>query len=216
MQDIFIFGASGHARVIIDVVEEGNQYNILGLVDETDNRCESFRGYSIFNSVSVLCDQGIQAGLIAVGDNWQRLRISDSIRQKYPNFEFVTAIHPSANIGRGVSVGKGTVIMAGCTINSHARINCHTIINTGVNVDHDCIIDDFASLAPGVTLGGNVSVGLCTSIGLGTSVIQKIEIGQHTVVGAGSVVVKNLPSHVIAYGNPCRIVRNRAVSEPYL
>lgn len=216
MKDILIFGASGHARVIIDVVEKERLYAVAGLVDETENRVETLLGYPVTKSICELYDQGVRSGLIAVGDNWQRRKLAATILQRYPDFEFVTAIHPSVNIGKSVLIGSGTVVMPGCSINSRAEIKSHCIVNTGANVDHDSIVEDFGSLAPGVTLGGNVRIGECTAVGLGSALIQKVNVGQHSIIGAGSVVVRSIPSHVIAYGNPCRIVRNRSEGEPYL
>lgn len=216
MRDILLYGAGGHARVIIDIIEKSENYNIVGLVDDTENRVDSVMGYPVFSGLKDLCNQGVRSGIIAVGDNWHRRRLETLIIQNYSDFEFVCAIHPSTNIGKNVSIMHGTVIMAGCSINSDVKISKHCVINTGATVDHDCIVENFASLAPGVTLGGSVRVGECTAISLGASLIHNITIGKHTVIGAGSVVVKNMPSHVTAYGNPCRIVRNRVDGESYL
>jgi len=215
MAAILIYGASGHARVIIDIIEHANIHKIIGLVDDTGS-VNNLMGYPVARDISNFLDRGVNSGLVAIGDNWQRSRLVTKILDRCKDFEFVTAIHPSVKRARDVVVGDGTVVMAGCNINTCTQVGHHCIINTGSNVDHDCMVNDFASLAPGVTIGGNVVIGEYTAVGLGASVIQKVEIESHTIIGAGSVVIKNIPSHCVAYGNPCKFVRNREVDGSYL
>ena len=215
MANILIYGASGHAKVIIDIVEQAGIHRIVGLVDDTGS-VNNLMGYPVTRDISSYLNSGVNAGLVAIGDNWQRSRLVAKILAKNKDFKFVTAMHPSIKTARDVTVGDGTVVMAGCIFNPCTLIGSHCIVNTGSSVDHDCIVNDFASLAPGVTLGGNVVIGDFTAVGLGASVIQKVTIGSNTVAGAGSVIVKNIPSHCVAYGNPCKFIRNREVDESYL
>lgn len=215
MANIIIYGAGGHAKVIIDIFEQTGTHKIIGLVDDTGS-VNTLMGYPVVIDISNYLDIGVKTGLVAIGDNWQRSRLVTKILDKCSEFEFITAIHPSVIKARDVVVGKGTVVMAGCNINPGVQLGNHCIVNTGTNIDHDCYIHNFSSLAPGVTLGGNVVIGEYSAVGLGASVIQKIEIEPNSVVGAGSVVVKNIPSYCIAYGNPCKFVRKREADESYL
>jgi sugar O-acyltransferase (sialic acid O-acetyltransferase NeuD family) len=213
--DILIYGASGHARVIIDIIEKTGLYAISGLVDDT-GAVTTLMGYQVATTINSYLDKGVRAGVVAIGDNWQRSRVVNKILGQYKDFEFVTTVHPSVVIGRDVVIGKGTVVMASCTINPCTKVGNHCIVNTGSRLDHDCEINDFASVAPGVTLGGNVRIGEYTAVGLGAAVIQKVEIGSHSVIGAGSSVIRNIPSNCISYGNPCKFIRDRSLDEPYL
>ncbi len=215
MAEVVLYGAGGHAKVIIDILERSGIHHIVGLVDDTAPEGR-LMGYPVASDLRQYLDRGIRAGLVAVGDNWQRHRIVTQIQQWCESFTFVTAIHPSVQLGKEVTVAEGTVIMAGGMLNPCVQIGRHCILNTGSIVDHDCTLHEYASIAPGVTLGGNVVVGAYTAIGLGASVIQKMTIGAYTVVGAGSVVVRPIPSECVSFGTPCRVVRKRAVDEPYL
>ena len=215
MSDILIYGASGHARVLIDIIEQAGIHKIIGLVDDTGS-VNNLMGYHVANNIKSYLDRGVKNGLVAIGDNWQRSKLVSKILDICDDFEFITAVHPSAKIARDVVIGNGSVVMAGSNVNPSTQIGNHCIVNTGSNVDHDCIINNFASLAPGVTLGGNVTVDVYSAVGLGSSVIQKVVIGAHTVIGAGSVVIKEISSCCIAYGNPCRFIRIREVGESYL
>jgi sugar O-acyltransferase (sialic acid O-acetyltransferase NeuD family) len=216
MKDIFLYGAGGHARVIIDIIEKMAIYKLVGLVDDTGSDIPQMMGYPIVSDFGKFYSRGIRSGVIAVGDNWSRSRLVDVLTNKYNDLEFLTAVHPSSRIGRDTVIGVGTVIMAGCNVNTKTRIGNHCIINTGSNVDHDCQLGDYSSLAPGVTLGGNVIVGNYSAVCLGASVIQGIKISSHAVIGAGSVVVSDIGPNCVAYGNPCKQIRTRQVDSPYL
>ena len=121
--------------------------------------------------------------------------------------EFSTAIHPSAVVSPSAKIGEGTVVMAGAVINADAVIGKHCIINTGATVDHDCMIGDYCHIAPGVNISGATHIDEGTWVGVGSCVIQCLHIGSNCMIGAGSVVVKDIPDNVIAYGNPCKVVR---------
>ena len=216
MSDILIYGAGGQAKSVVDVAEKSNKYNIAGLIDDTKNDPSSILGYPVYNDIRILYRKGIKRGLVAIGDNAERYHIVEDILSKYPDFSFVTLIHPSVQLAQDVSVQEGTVIMAGCCIKPTVVIGRHCIINANSTIGHDIMIGNFASLGPGGILGGHVVVGSFTAIGLGASVIHNIRIGESTVVGAGSTVVKDIPSNVVAYGTPCVVVRSREFDTPYL
>ncbi len=194
MEKILLFGNGGHAKVVSDLVEKEGRYQVLASLDK-----DSEASFPTFKT---------QLGIIAVGDNALRASIAKKILAINPNFKFVSSVHPSAQLGKGVELGEGTVVMAGAVINPFTIVGNHCVINTRASVDHDCRILDFATIGPGAVLGGDVEVGSHSFIGLGSSVIQGIKIGKNTVIGAGSVVVKPLGDNLLAYGVPCRVVRN--------
>jgi len=213
---IIIYGGSGHAKVVADIIEKTNEHQIAGFIDDTGTGDASFIGYPVYRTI---CDprlKGIVAGIVAIGDNWGRALVVKKILTEIPLFQFITAVHPSALIGRGVSIGEGTVIMPGVAINADTRIGRHCIANTSSSIDHDCVVEDFSSVAPGVVMGGNVTVRTSTAIGLGSRIIQRVVIGQNTVIGAGALVTKSLPDNIVAYGSPCRFIRTRNCDDGYL
>ncbi len=106
-------------------------------------------------------------------------------------------------------LGEGNYIAASAVINAGTVIGNSCIINTGAVIEHDCGIDDFDHIAPGVTIGGGgVTIGRASHIGIGSSVVQSVKIGENSIIGAGSAVIEDVPSYVVAYGNPCRKVRD--------
>ncbi|MGG4488685.1 acetyltransferase [Metabacillus idriensis] len=218
MKKILIFGSGGHAKVVIDIVEKSNEYQILGLIDSYRPPNQSACGYQVIGDESILLNirNEIHGGIVAIGDNWVRKKVVEKILAIMPEFKFVHAVHPSAIIGSSVTIGDGTVVMGGTVINSNTSVSEHCVINTHSSVDHDCRIGRFVSIAPGSTLGGNVTVGDYTAISLGSKVIHSLMIGSHTVIGAGSTVVRDIGSNAVAYGTPAKIIRSRTIGEKYL
>lgn len=213
MDQILIFGAGGHAKVVYDIVTKQGRYEVAAfpaLIEAASLFGKPVTRQADFTSLK------INKGLIAIGDNVIREQVQKLILEKNPAFEFVTAIHPSAQIGLDVKIGAGTVIMANVTVNPCTTIGEHVIVNTGSNIDHDCVLQNFSSIAPGATLGGNVKIGAYTAISLGAHLVHNINIGEHTIIGAGSTVLGDIGRHQLAFGVPCKTVRSRQPGEKYL
>ena len=219
-QNIVIVGSSGHAKVIIDIIEKEGKFNIVGLLDAFKEIGESAFGYKILgeekNLPELIKKYQLLGCIIAIGDNWIRSIVKNKIQAIDASFEFVSSIHPSATIARGVTIGSGTVIMAGAVVNSNSSIGDFCIINTNASIDHDSNMSDFSSVAPGVTTGGNISIGKFSAVSLGANVIHGIKIGKHSVIGSGSTVLTNIDDYVVAYGTPAKIIRERKDDDKYL
>lgn len=218
MKKILVFGSGGHAKVVIDIIEKSNKYEIFGIIDSFRPLKQTVCGYEVIGDESILLKirSEIYGGIVAIGDNWVRKKVVEKIMAIQPQFKFVHAIHPAAIIGNSVKIADGTVVMGGTVINSNTSVSEHCVINTHSSIDHDCRIGSFASIAPGSTLGGNVTVGDCTAISLGAKVIHSLTIGSHTVIGAGSTVIHDIGSNAVAYGTPAKIVRARTNGAKYL
>jgi len=106
--------------------------------------------------------------------------------------------------------------MAGCIFNPKAKIGNFTFFATGAQVEHDNTVHDYASISAGSITGGFVTIGKFSAITLGVTVFDRVEIGENTVVGAGSLVTKSLPDNILAYGNPARVIRGRNQGEKFL
>lgn len=212
-KNIILFGASGHAKVVIDILHKMGQYNIVGLIDENKPQGPFFAGYNILGDLNdlptLMTTHNVNAGIISIGDNFLRYNKAKAIKKIAPAFEFINAIHPSSIIGEDVRLGLGCVVMPAAIINAATKIGHHVIINTKASVDHDCHIHNFVSIAPGATLGGMVSVGEHSAIGLGVNIIQERSIGTNTLVGAGAAVVTNIGDNVVALGVPAKTISSR-------
>jgi sugar O-acyltransferase (sialic acid O-acetyltransferase NeuD family) len=205
--NLFVFGASGHAKVVIDIFERMKGMKVAFVVDDAERtHHRTICGYPVIGGRDALLANRRKAGagIIAIGDNDARARVAAWLAEQ--GFRATTALHPAAAIARGVEIGNGTAVMAGAVINSDARVGSHAIINTGATIDHDCTIGDCAHIAPGCHLCGGVSVGAGTMLGVGTNVIPGVRIGTNVVIGAGSTVLQDIPDGARMAGSPSRPV----------
>ncbi len=196
----FLYGAGGHAKVILDILRAcGNAVDCI---------CDDFATEREFCGVPVVNGKDAPAGtaIVSIGNNEARRRIVAFLRAR-GNVDFATAIHPSAIVSPTAKIGAGTVVMPSAIINAGAHIGEHCIVNTGASIDHDCVLGDFVHVSPHATLCGGVSVGAGTWIGAGTTVIQRVSVGEDSLVGAGSVVAKTIPPHAFACGNRCKVLK---------
>lgn len=218
MSNIVIYGAGGHAKVIADIIEKSKAYRILGFLDDYKEPGTTIYGYEILGGIDYItdCAESDLSGIVALGDNWSRKKTVELIKTRNPNFKFVTAIHPSVSIGRGVKINEGSVVMAGVIINSDAVVGEHCIVNTKSSLGHDSILLNYVTVAPNATIAGNVKLGECSTMSISSTIIHGKEIGDHTVIGAGATVVKDIPSYTVAYGTPAKIIRNRDERDKYL
>lgn len=204
LEALLVVGAGGHGKVVADTAMEMSRWSRIGFVDDRDERLRQIAGVPV---IGRLVDLGSlrgewSAAVVAIGDARKRLEILNAIRDL--KFELPVIIHPTAAVSKLAAVGAGTVIFAQAAINAGASIGTGCIVNTGATVDHDCRLDDGVHICPGTNLAGNVKVGARSWIGIGSAVRQGISIGKDVMVGAGSVVVRDVPDAVMAYGTPAR------------
>ena len=208
MVDLIVVGASGHAKVVIDIVVRMGGHRIVGLVDRegTPRRIWDYPVLGPSDELPAIAARlGVAAYLLGVGQNRDRRRISESITANDPKLTAISAVHPSAAVGRDVEIGAGSVVMAGAMINPSCRIGRGCVINTGASLDHDCVMGDYASLAPGAVIGGDCDIGAEAWVGIGATVIQQIRIGARATVGAGSTVLDDVEADVVVIGTPARV-----------
>lgn len=193
---MYLYGASGHAKVVIDVVRAQGG-TVEGLVDDNPALHQVY-------GIPVLHDAaGLSPFIVSIGNCRIRKAVAERLRGP-----FATAIHPSALLSPTATVGEGSVVMQGAVIQAEARIGRHCIINTRASIDHECVIEDYVHIAPGCTVSGGVHVGEGTWLGAGSTIIQGVCVGRNCFIGAGSVVVKDIPDNSKAYGVPCRVIES--------
>ena len=166
---MYLYGASGHAKVIIEILESSGKA-VTGLFDDHAEGTVFF-GKKLLGKYS---GEGLDAPLIiSIGNNSIRARIAQKLQ-----LSFGKAIHPSGIISPSASIQQGSVVMQGSIVQAGVSVGEHAIINTGASIDHDCIIHSFANVSPGAVLSGNVNVGEGAFIGSGAVVLPGISIGR--------------------------------------
>ena len=207
---LVIWGASGHARVVADIVRLSGNFDIIGFLDSID---ASRKGMDFCSSTILggeeqlekLYKRNVKHLVFGFGNCQARLTLAPVVSSL--GFEFATAIHPNATVAKDVRIGKGTVVMAGAVINPGSMVGENVIVNTSASVDHDCIIANAVHVGPGSHIGGGVTIGPGTWIGIGAVVKDKIRIGDGSIIGAGAVVLRDIPDGVVAFGVPAKVIR---------
>ena len=200
---MYLYGASGHAKVILDILKACD-IKMEGLIDDNPSVNE-LMGFPVFHN-----RLDLHPVIVSIGNCDIRRKVVEKIAQTlnatpFDAAVFGTAIHPSAIISESAHIGVGSVVMQGAIIQTCAQIGRHCIVNTGAKIDHECVIGDYVHIDSGTTLSNNVTVGNDTWIGTGSIITQGIHIGNNVVVNAGSVVDKDIPDGCTAYGNPCQV-----------
>lgn len=219
MQPIVVFGAGGHAKVVLDIIERAALYRVAGVLDADPNLTgKRVLGYEVLGPDSAIGSlaSGLHGFFVAVGDPFVRGKIAGEVCSVHPNLALVSAVHPAAVIGRGVSIGAGCAVMAGAIVNPDSRIGRGCVVNTGAQIDHDCSLGDFVSLMPGAILGGGVVMEDHSTLALGARVLHGRTIGAHALVGAGATVIEDVGAYQVVYGTPARRIRTRTAGERFL
>lgn len=209
--NIIVIGAGGHAKVLIDCLQQQENVNVIGILDTNSaSHHQEILGVRILGDEDKLKEfspHNVQL-VNAIGSTdipLKRKKIFLQLKEK--GYHFFSVVHPSAYIGRLVNLGEGIQIMAGCIVQTNSTIGINTIINTGTIIEHDCHIKDHVHLAPGVKLAGNVYIDDSCHLGIGAVVIQGITIKNNSLIGAGSVVINNVEQGQRMAGIPAKNIK---------
>ncbi|MFP7483456.1 acetyltransferase [Priestia filamentosa] len=204
MAKLLILGAGGHGKVVSEIAQLMKQWDEIAFLDDREDISEVL-GISIVGKLADLptLKSEYEYAFVAIGSNTARLKWTEKLKQHA--FKIPILIHPSSTVSGKSTIGEGTVIMAGAVINTDVTIGRSCIINTASTIDHDCILQDGVHTSPGAHLGGTVKVGERTWICIGATIINNIDIGCDSVIAAGAVVTKDVPSNVLVAGVPAFI-----------
>lgn len=210
MEKIAIVGSGGFAREVLTLINDINrvkpQYEIVGFVGL--DMTQTVHGYPVIgNDEEVNLINEPLSLAIAVGEPHMKAKI----RSKYNNplISFPTLIHPSVLIGdsQTVSFGEGCVVCAGCILTTDIQVKDFVTLNLMNTVGHDTVIECYSSFMPSVNISGEVHVHEGVYVGTGAKIINQLEIGEKTIIGAGAVVAKSLPANCTAVGVPAKPIK---------
>lgn len=214
MKKISIFGAGGFGREVLVLIEQINEKDIewefIGFWDDGYKKGSIINGFPLLGGLKQLNKFTEQLYVAcAVANPEIKGKIITGITNN--NIHYPILIHPNVQIGnrKYVSVGEGTIITAGNIITTNIEIGKHVILNLSCTVGHDTRVGDFSSFMPSVNISGEVIIEKGVYVGTGVKIINQIQIGENTIVGAGAVVTKSLPANCTAVGVPARPIKFR-------
>jgi len=213
MKKIAIYGAGGFGREVKMLIDQINHYNLawdfIGYFDDDQqyqgkriNDSQVFSGIDNLNKI-----EEPTSLILAIGDPKIKKVLVEKIRNE--KISFPVLIHPNVLLGdkQYVDLGEGTIVTAGNIITVNIKIGKHVMVNLDCTIGHDVVIGDFCSLMPSVNLSGDVTLEEGVYIGTGTQIINKLKIGKYSIIGAGAVVIRDIPSGCTAVGVPAMPIK---------
>lgn len=212
MKNIAIFGAGGFGREVKTIIDSinsknPNTYNFLGFYDDGFEKGTIVNGYPVLGGISELNNEKNELSLvISIGDPKTKLKIINKIENSIISYPVI--IHPNVSISNDdVTIGEGSIVCEGTIITCNIKIGKFVILNLMCTVGHDTIIDDYCAFMPSVNISGEVHIHNAVYVGTGAKIINLLEIGENTIVGAGAVVSKTLPANCTAVGIPAKPIK---------
>lgn len=201
MRLVIIIGASGHGKVTADIIQTAGD-QVVGFLDDDISLPDDLYGISVLGTIDKYEEyKDTSEFVIAIGN----ATIREEIAERLHGVKWYTAIHPSAEISNlDVSIGEGTVVMANAVINAGAHVGRHCIINSSAVVEHDNRLEGFVHISVGAKLGGTVSVGKATWVGIGSVINNNINICSKCMIGAGTVVIRDIEEAGTYTGVPAK------------
>lgn len=211
MKEIVIIGASGFGREVAWLIERINsvrqEWSILGFIDDDESKRDlQAGGYSVIGDLNIASEHPDAYYVCAIGAAEVRRRVLNRL-ETIIHAKYATLLDPSVIMSDRIKVGAGSIICAGTIVTVDVTIGKHVIINLDCTVGHDAVIDDYVTLYPSVNVSGITHVCECAELGTGVQIIQGKSIGNGTIVGAGAVVVKDLPCRCTAVGSPAKPIK---------
>ena len=207
---ILIIGAGSLGKMTASILVDSGIYprSNIYFADDCILPGTEVLDFKVLGPVSALgeagfCDDEFDY-VIAVAQNQTRKAIAET----YPELNYVNIIHPSAVVSVYARLGRGNIILPNVTVDPDAIIGSHVIINKNSAIGHNVTLENYTQVCAGSALGGHI--GECAFLGIGSNVLPNVEVGRHTIIGAGSVVNRDIPENCVAMGVPCRVVKETA------
>ena len=210
MKDLVIVGTGGvgkeTALIVEDINEISQEWNLLGFIDDNKELIgKEINGYKVLGDREFLnnFDKEVYV-VIAIADHCIKEELVKYLTNK--NIQYATLIHPSVKINRTISIGKGCIIYQNVIMTVNINIGNHVIISPKCGIGHDSLIEDYVTVLWNVNISGSERIRQGVTLGSGCTIIQGLEIGRGSFVGAGAVVIRDIDESKTAVGVPTRYV----------
>ena len=210
MDNAIIYGAGTYGQVYAEYLKDTQQYNVLGFLDDDESKHgQEFYGVSVLGNKEKLysLDKKNKISIFApIGNNEIRNKIltfSRDLSYKTPCF-----IHPTTQIHSTVKIGQSVYVLPSTSIMPYAIIEDNVMISMGANVAHHTKLGEGCFISQGVNVGASIEIGEGAFLGIASTIMTGIKsVGRYAVVGAGAVVIRDVPAKAVIVGNPGKIIK---------
>lgn len=209
LKSLYIIGAGGFGREVAWLVERINAerptWDLRGFIDDNSAIQGSLLDtYYVVGGLDYLKRLSQETWVVcAIGSAKTRKNVLEKLKNQ-SNIKFATLIDPDVLHSQRMEIGEGCIICAGSVLTVDILMGNHVIINLDCTIGHDVVIGDFVTIYPSVNVSGNVTIEKCAELGTGTQIIQGKRIGRESIVGAGAVVIRDIPEKCTAVGSPAK------------
>lgn len=207
MKTLLIWGAGDQGTVTMDCARAMNIYSKIDFLDFKEKGHRDIPNCVIYSEQDTDLDELLQSydeAIVASGDN--HLRERKLLKLISIGIPIATIIHPTAVISPCARISEGCTVLANAVIHTNASVGMGCIINTASVIEHDCVVEDFVNISPNFSMAGHTRIGRKSFMGIGGTIIDNITVGKETVVGAGAVVIRDVPDGVTVAGVPARVI----------
>lgn len=211
MKEIVIYGSGGFAREVVHLIEHINEvqpeWNLLGFIDDNENNHGLLiNELPVLGGAEWLENKTDIYVALGIGSPKAKKAIVSKL-DKYSNVIYPNLVHPTVKISRFNELGKGNILCEGTILTTNIQLDNFIIVNLNCTIGHDVHIKNYSTILPNSSISGNVVFEECVDFGTNATIIQGITIGENTIVGAGAVVVKDLPADCTAVGAPAKPIK---------
>jgi sugar O-acyltransferase (sialic acid O-acetyltransferase NeuD family) len=222
LRKVVLYGSGQLGVMAAYILGYDEDVEVVGFVDDDPAKLEQeSNGLKVLGDGSVLPElrqAGVTCTIACIGDNHQRGIVARRLTQM--GFELISAIHPTANISRRASLSGGAIVGPGAIISAHSSIGSSPYIGAGTVIGHDVTVGDNALISVGCVIAARVDIEDEAFIGGGARLVpaemgqeNRLRIGKGAVIGAGAVVIADVPPYAVAVGVPAKVVRYRENTE---
>lgn len=209
MKSLLIWGAGDQGTVALECALAMNVYESIDFLGLKEKERRDIPGYVIYSERETVVDELLKAYdevIVATGDN--NLREQKTALLTSRGIVMPNLIHPTAVVSPSARIAAGCTVLANAVIHTNASVGMGCIVNTASIVEHDCVIGDFVNLSPKTAMAGHTKIGNKSFLGIGCTIIDAITVGKEAVIGAGAVVIRDVPEHAVVAGVPAKGIRS--------
>ena len=217
MKKLVILGGSGIGMLAASIANDLGCYDVIGFLNdvvEKDELIGKFKKFPVIGKTTdlkhYLTMKDYYFFIAYVGLKNEKDTYEKIIELQVPPERFASLIHPTAIIPKGMcTIGNGVLFAPLSQLSPDTTISDNCILLGNSFVGHDSFLAHFAHIATNSVVGANVKIGKAVHIGSNATIREKITIGDFALIGAGSVVLRNVETNSVIIGNPGRVLEKR-------